>query len=634
MSDPKHEDQTNDLPDPHVQEKRGFAMVWLIPLVAALLGGGLVVRTLAEKGPTVRIAFDSGEGLEAGKTKIKYKALEMGMVTDVELTDDLQGVVATATLDREAAPYLNEETVFWIVRPRIGASGISGLDALVSGSYIGILPGEGDTAQRDFEALDHHPLRANHPDALRLVLHAEKRGSVRRGTAITYRNLEAGEIADVELDVDGQGVTMTALIDPQYAKLITRQTQFWNASGIDVSVGANGLQVHTESLAALLGGGIAFDTPTASEAPRATNGDRYALHASADDAARAEERYEGLDIVLESHDAGSISEGAPVYYRQQQIGHVGEHALSPDAMTVRFRVHIEREYVPLVRRGSRFWNASGVQMHVGLDGLDLQTGTLASILAGGVVMATPDDPGPVAEPGQLFALHDRPEHEWLAWSPTIWLAGTEEQVAHVIPTKHRQARGLALVLEATHVGAMKPGGGIYYRQVKVGEIGEHELSADSRSVKVNVLIEPRYAKLVRSNSRFWNASGIHAHFGLSGLDIDTESLSSILAGGIAFATPDEPGRPVEPGTLFPLHVKAEDEWHAWSPEIRLASADAGKTVHHAIHVDNHRSLFGSRTVSSEAIDPNADPDKAVPAVATGPNGAAPQRSFFGRLFAR
>ncbi len=485
-SETKRRSVESELPEAAVHEKRGFSMVWLIPIVAALVGGGVVARTLLERGPTVTIRFASGAGLEPGKTRVKYKSLVVGTVTDVALSEDLAQVVATAELAAEAAPYLNEQTVFWVVRPEISSSGISGLDALVSGSYIGVIPGHGQEPRRDFEGLAHHPLRAAHPDALQVVLEAPALGSIREGTKIYHRSIEAGEVVGYALAPGDGGVTITALIDPDFAKLVRSDTQFWNASGIEVKVGMGGVRVHTESLAALLAGGIAFDTPQGSKAPGAERGDRFPLHSSADAAERTREH----------------------------------------------------------------------------------------------------------------------------------------------------AEGLPLVIEATHVGSLKEGDHVTYRQVRVGVVGRHELSADARSVKVHLRIYPRYARLVRSNSRFWNASGIHAHFGLlSGLQVDTESLESILAGGVAFATPDEPGPRVKRGTLFPLHARPEPEWHAWSPSIRLPSADPGKTVHHAIHVENHRSLFGNG-VASEAVSPDGG-SAAVPAVASGPDArGARKRGFFRRVLGR
>jgi hypothetical protein len=227
----------------------------------------------------------------------------------------------------------------------------------------------------------------------------------------------------------------------------------------------------------------------------------------------------------------------------------------------------------LVRANSRFWNASGVNVKLGVGGLDVRTDSLESILEGGIEFATPNSPGPQAKTGKLFALNDEPEATWLAWAPKIWLDpdGEKRAVAHALPAAEAKPRGLEIVLESFEVASVKAGDAIYYREVKVGEIGEHELSLDARTVRIHAHIEPRYATLVRSNSRFWNASGISAHFGLGGLDVQTESLESIMAGGVAFATPDEPGAAVKPGTIFPLHPEANEDWKRWSTGAPRAS---------------------------------------------------------------
>ena len=337
MSEVQREERIPGTVAPEVGKSRGFSVVWIVPLVALLAGAGLVWQHYQEKGPTVRIHFEAANGLTAGKTKIKYKSIEVGTVIDVELTDDLEGVVATAELDREAAPFLNEETIFWAVRPEIGTTGVTGLDALVSGVYIGVLPGHGDTPKAEFEGLPRHPLRAGHPDALALTLEAPELGSVDRGTKLYYRSLVAGEVVDYALTADGSGVEIALMVDPDFAHRIRHNTVFWSGGGIEVSVGAAGLQVHAGSLQSLISGGIRFETPADSQARAARPGDDFALHSNYADATRALERFEGLDVWLETTRAKGIAAGSPVYYHEQQIGHIGEPKLSDDATTTRFR---------------------------------------------------------------------------------------------------------------------------------------------------------------------------------------------------------------------------------------------------------------------------------------------------------
>jgi paraquat-inducible protein B len=402
-----------------------------------------------------------------------------------------------------------------------------------------------------------------------------------------YQGQTVGEVTKHALAKDGRGFEIRAWIGPEYAHLVTTKTLFWDASGLDFSLGAGGLQVHTASLATVVQGGIAFETPAwVKDGAPIESGARFRLHPSRKQVLELRERVQGLNVRVEARD-GSVAEGAT---------------------SVLYDVHIEERYAPLVRVNTRFWNASGVGVHVGLGGLDIATDSLESILEGGFEFATPDRPGAPARDGALYALHDEAEPKWLAWAPRI---------------PARKPKGLEILLESFSVGSLKKGDPVYYRQIRVGEVGDHELTADAKTVRSRLRIEPRYATLVRSNSRFWNVSGIGVHFGLGGLDIRTGSLETLLAGGVAFATPDEPGPKVEAGTVFPLHPKAEEEWERWSPLLPVGPGPA-ESVEHAIHADTHRHLFRG-SVESEALAPEA-PAPVATAPADEPESApAPEK---------
>lgn len=606
MSEARSEENPTGAVAPQIGKARGFSVVWIVPIVALLVGIGLAWQHYEDQGPTIRIRFEEGDGFAAGKTKIRFKSIEIGSVVGVELTEDLEGVIVTAEMDKEAAPYLNDQTIFWVVRPEIGAGGISGLDALVSGVYIGVLPGHGEDLKTEFAGLPRHPLGAGHPDALAVTLEAKELGSIDRGTKLYYRSLVAGEVVDYALTPAGDGVEIAIVVDPDYAHRIRQDTVFWNGGGVELSVGASGLQMHAGSLQSLISGGIRFETPSETVSNPAAAGDSFALHTDYAEAERALERFDGLDVWLETTHAKGIADGAPVYYHEQQIGHVGEPRLSDDATTTRFRVHVERRFAPLIRQDSVFFNRSGFRVHAGLDGFEFDADTLTSMLAGGIGVATPNRHGEAAERDALFALHAEPKDDWLAWSPRIWVGdGAEREIRHAVAPASPKPTGLEIFLEATHAGSISVGAPISYRQVEIGRVEGHELSADARSVRIRARIFANYAPLVRTNSRFWNTSGIHAHLGLSGLEVDTGTLTSLMRGGVSLATPDAPGPPVDAHTTFPLHAEGEKDWQGWSPTIALESGGGHSTVHHAIHFENHRRLFGGgreATVEAEAID--------------------------------
>src|SRR4051794_12676796 len=242
------------------RRRRRFSVVWLVPLVAAAIAARLAVTTLREKGPTVTIAFKPAEGLEAGKTKIRYKDVEVGTVEDVRLSDDLEGVVAVAELRKQVEPFVTEGTRWWVVRPRVGASGVSGLGTLISGAYIGLDPGRGERTL-SFTGLEEPPPMTSDVPGRRFTLHADALGSVDQGSPVYYRGLQVGQVLSSTLDENRRTFTFEVFVDAPHDGLVRDASRFWNAGGIDVSVGASGVDVSTESLQTIIAGGVAFDTP-------------------------------------------------------------------------------------------------------------------------------------------------------------------------------------------------------------------------------------------------------------------------------------------------------------------------------------------------------------------------------------
>lgn len=237
-----------------------FSIVWLVPLVAVLIGGWLTFKALSERGPTVEITFRTAAGLEAGKTKIKFKDIEVGMVESIGIAKDLSHVTVMAELEKAATPYLTEQTRFWVVRPRVTAAGVTGISTLFSGAYIGMDPGRSGAPQRKFEGLETPPLITSDSPGQRYRLQAESLGSVGVGSPVYFRSFEVGEVESHELDPDGRGVTIKIFVFDPYYRFITKGTRFWNASGVNLTLDATGVTLDTESLVSIIAGGIAFET--------------------------------------------------------------------------------------------------------------------------------------------------------------------------------------------------------------------------------------------------------------------------------------------------------------------------------------------------------------------------------------
>jgi paraquat-inducible protein B len=248
-----------ELPAPVIQNRHWIPrLVWAVPIAAALIGISLLIRNWESEGPRITISFLSVEGVQVGKTLVKYRDVTVGRVSAVDLSADHQTVVVSADLSKDAASLLKADTQFWIVRPRIGVGSVSGLDTLLSGVYIGMKTGAATRRERQFVGLENPPALSHGPHGRELQLHAARAGSLAIGAPVYFRQFQVGRVIDENLLPDGS-TRVTAFVDAPYDTFVTPVTRFWNASGIDVRLDADGLNVKTESLAAVLVGGLAFD---------------------------------------------------------------------------------------------------------------------------------------------------------------------------------------------------------------------------------------------------------------------------------------------------------------------------------------------------------------------------------------
>lgn len=562
-----------------VVHRRGPSIVWLIPIVAVVIGAIIWWQTSANQGPVITILLKDGSGIEAAKTKVKYRGLETGEVIEVGIRD-IDTVQVKAQLGPGAWPFMTDQAKFWVEKPRVGAGGISGLDTLVSGSYItvllppldenGVAQGEPTT---EFVALESPPLSAKYPNGLRIGLEAAELRGLGVGSDMRFRDIRVGEVERYQIKPDGQGVRLWALVSEEYRDLVRPSTEFWNSSGVELDVRPSGVKVQADSLASMLGGSISFATPPEAYIERPVgDGAIFQLHATRAVAEEALEHGVGLHLWLEGRTVGSLSDGSPVFYRDVEIGSVEAPELSEDARSVRFPVRIDERYRPLVRRNSRFWNHSGFAFEAGWRGVETRVGSVGSILSGGIVLATPEKPGPEVDDEAIFALYEKPDPEWLEWSPRIVLRDVDDddRLPHVVALYPERPSGLRVVLVSPEQGSLSAGAPIHYRGRIVGEIGQARFTPDARAVEADGWIDERYATLVRANTRFWNSSGIDVNAGItSGVKIRTESIETIMRGGVSFATPDSPGAEARDGARFTLEEEPKKEWLRWAPALAL-----------------------------------------------------------------
>lgn len=339
-----------------VEARRGLSLVWLIPLIALVAGGWVAYRAWSETGPTITITFPNAEGLEAGKTKIKFKNVEVGEVQSVWFTDDLQGVEVIAELGKGAEAYLTDKTRFWIEKPRITASEVAGLTTLLSGAYIGVDPVADGNPTRDFVALAAPPVVTAGEAGRHFILRATRRGSLNVGSPLYYRQIVVGQVVSVDLVEDGKFVDLRVFVAAPHDQLVRKNTRFWNASGLDVTIDASGIKIDTQSFVSVMMGGIAFDTveSLASQEPAAAD-ELFTLYETRESIREISYVEKETFLLYFTGTVGGLTVGSPVELNGMKIGEVSDFRLEVDVDSADVRIpvliQIERERVTLVGSG-------------------------------------------------------------------------------------------------------------------------------------------------------------------------------------------------------------------------------------------------------------------------------------------
>lgn len=377
---PNHPEST---PAAIAKGRSGVSLVWLIPIVALLIGGWLAAKTYAERGPTVKIEFRTASGLEAGTTKVKFKDVDIGQVTSIDVSVDLKSVIVTAELKHGSEQFLTEKTRFWVERPRVTASGVSGLETLLSGSFIAIDPVRGGKEVLQFTGLEEPPLFTTSEAGTRFLLRSPTLGSLNVGAPVYYRQIQVGQVAGFALDDDGEAVGIDVFVFAPHDRLVSTSTRFWNASGIDFSLSAAGVKVDTESLMSVLIGGVAFDTPDTIDAPGEPPGADHVfpLYASRDNAHEKIYLHKERYLLFFEGSVRGLTVGAPVMLRGIAIGKVLDIQLQLSVEDLQFHIPVLIEVEPervAVRGDRRALDETGMIRQLVAKGLraQLKTGSL------------------------------------------------------------------------------------------------------------------------------------------------------------------------------------------------------------------------------------------------------------------
>lgn len=492
----------NDVPLAKTRPASNWSAIWVLPLIALLIGGWLGWRAYNEAGIEIQVTFETGEGLQAGKTEVIYKGMPIGKLTALELdnTEDQSRVRATVEMDKRVEGHLLSNTRFWLVKPSVSLAGITGLETLVSGNYIAVSPGDGEST-RKFTALNQPPPMADSVPGLHLTLKADRLGSLNRDSPVFYKQIQVGRVKSYALLEEQNQVEVNVYIQPQFASLVRKHTRFWNASGVSIDAGLSGVKVRTESLASIVAGGIAFATPEhRKDSPPTDPSLPFRLYEDFD-AAQA-----GIRVNLSLQEFDGLEPGrTPVIYKGIQVGHMKTFKVDDDLSGARVELMLDPRTEDYLVEGTDFWVVKPSISLAGITGLE-------ALVKGNYIAIRPGEKGAA------------PQRDFVARAKA--------------PPLDMSAPGLHVVLFSDSRGSLEVGSPVLFKQVKVGTVQSYQLSRDNEQVAFGVHIEPEFSHLVNTSTRFWNASGVTLKGSLSGIEVKSESLQTLMAGGIAFETPD------------------------------------------------------------------------------------------------
>ena len=502
----QQQDTPNTPTEARVKNRRRISPFWLLPFIALLITGWLVYSNYQERGTTVTIDFQSAAGIVAGRTPVRYQGVEVGTVQSLSLSKDLRTIMVKVSIRSELADSLREGTQFWLVTPKASLAGISGLDALVGGNYIGMMPGTGKE-QSHFTALDTQPQYRLNTGELMIHLHASDLGSLSTGSLVYYRKIPVGKVYDYDIESGNNGVTIDVLIDKRFAHLVKDNSRFWNVSGFKADVGLSGAKIEMESLAALVNGAIALDSPE--DGHQAKTDQSYELYP---DLAQS---HRGVDITLDLPSGDGLSEGhTPLMYQGLQVGTLSEINLQPDNK-VTGKLILDPSVVDLMRTGTR--------IEMNSPKISLTNAKISQLLTGNTLELIPGE-GP---PQNHFTVLDSSQR--MLQDPGV----------------------LTLQLLAPQSYGIDAGQPLLLNGMVIGQVLDRKLTDDG--ILFNIAVRSQYKQLLHKDSKFVVNSRLDVKLGVDGMEVLGASAQEWIDGGIRVM----PGTKGTPSGQYPLYSNSE-----------------------------------------------------------------------------
>ena len=505
-----------------IKTKRRISPFWLLPVIALLIASWLIWTSYNDRGTTITIDFQSANGIVPGRTPIRYQGVEVGTVENISLSKDLSKIEVSASVKGDMKDALRKDTQFWLVTPKASLAGVSGLDALVGGNYIGMMPGKGEP-QDHFVALDTQPKYHINNGELMIHLQAPDLGSLTSGSLVYFRKIPVGRVYDFALNDNNQGVTIDVLIERRFTNLVKKGSRFWNVSGVKADVGLGGAKVQLESLSALVNGAIAFDSPADSQA--AQQNDEFGLY---EDLAHSQR---GVLVTLELPDGEGLKAGStPLMYQGLEVGQLTKLNLNPGSK-VTGEMTVDPSVVTLLR------DKTLIQMKK--PKISLDNPSLSALLTGNTFELVPGE----GETRNHFVV--LPADKSLLDEPDV----------------------ATVTLTAAESYGIDAGQPLVLHGVKVGQVLERKLTA--KGVTFQVAITPEYRDLVRGDSKFVVNSRLDVKVGFDGIKVLGASASEWVEGGIRII-PGEKGAIQASYPLYANMEKAEENSLSEVPTTTLS----------------------------------------------------------------
>ncbi|CAM3917326.1 Paraquat-inducible protein B [Vibrio aerogenes CECT 7868] len=370
-----------------VKNQTQISAIWIIPVIAMLIGAWMLFQFIYSTGPEITLKMQTAEGIKVGKTEIRSLNVKVGIVTGVKLNENYDSILVTARMNKDARRMLKEDSLFWVVKPRVGSEGISGLDTLLSGAYIQLQPGRAEKEKREFTILEQPPVAPADAKGLRIVLTHELAGKLTVGDPVIYKGFTAGRVEKVTFDVARQKAFYEIFVFQPYDDLIRKNTRFWINSGLSLDMGTEGVKLHFDSIESLISGGVSFGVPEGEDPGEVVTEQRTRFRLFDDQKQMNEERYNQYIeyLMFFNESIRGLNAGAPVEYRGLRIGTVKKVPFSrarqdydfhSTQIPVLIRIELERIYaarqtLPV----ERFKNMIRKEFSAGLRA-ELKTGSL------------------------------------------------------------------------------------------------------------------------------------------------------------------------------------------------------------------------------------------------------------------